>query len=136
MVADNETIHNAIRSRFKSQVADALGLAVQYDNAPVARRDGEQWMRLTIRDGEWRQQTIGAQRRYRNNGLAIASIFVPANQGDRDALTIADAIVSAFRGVTVDDVRYLTPSVRSAGLQQNEWQVNVHIPFVADDNET
>lgn len=130
---DNETIHNVLRSRFQQQIADVLNLQVQYDNAPVARVNGEPWMRFTIRQGDWTQQTTGSLRRFRNYGIATASIFVPANQGDRDALQIADQIVSAFRGVTDTGVTCQTPSVLTVGKVQNEWQVNVHIPFTADD---
>ena len=45
-------IANAIRSRFKTQVADVLSLATQYDNHKLDNPDNAEWCRLTVKFGE------------------------------------------------------------------------------------
>jgi hypothetical protein len=130
---NRENMYNAIRSRFKTQVADkTAGLVVIYDNAPFTDSD-VRWVRFTIKTGDTTQRTIGAQKTYRTIGIAIAQIFVPVDQGDRDALQLADTITAAFRSVTDQGVRYQTPSTKNVGRTDQWWQVNVTCPFFADE---
>lgn len=125
-------IHNAIRSRFKTQVADAQSVSTQYDNAPFAE-PATIWVRWTVLDGESDQVSLPSPTaRIRRTGVAIASIFAPLEQGDSAALALADTIAAAFRRVTADGVTYFTPSATPIGRDGASWQLNVVCPWYSD----
>jgi len=128
-------IANAIRSRFKAQVADVLSLATQYDNQKLDNPDNVQWCRLTISPGQTTQESIGnpAGQRFRTPGVMIAQIFCPVGAGDGGLWDLADSIESAFRCVTDSGVTFRTPYSYKVGRKGNEWQINVNCPFYADD---
>lgn len=131
----SEAIANAIRSRFKTQVADVLSLPTQYDNHKLDNPDNAQWCRLNIKCGETFQVSIGAPgtQRDRTHGVVIAQLFGPVGAGDGALREIADAVRVAFRRVTDAGVTFATPSVHEQGLFEDSWQINVVCPFYADD---
>ena len=128
-------IANAIRSRFKTQVADVLSLGTQYDNQKYDNPDNAKWCRLTVKFGETIQKSVGspAGNRDRTSGVVMAQLFCPAGKGDSDLLAIADAVVTAFKRVTDTGITFATPSSDVRGRVGNEWQINVNCPFYADD---
>ena len=128
-------ITNAIRSSFKTQVADVLSLTTQYDNQSLDNLDNVQWCRLTISLGETLQKSIGnpAGQRFRTSGVMTAQIFCPVGAGDGGLWDLADSIEAAFRCVTDTGVTSKTPSSYKAGRDGGEWQINVNCPFYADD---
>lgn len=131
---DWEALHNVVRSRFKTQIADVQSVTVQYDNAPFTEPEDATWVRWTIVPAQTSLVAIGGtSRRYRTVGLAVASIFVPVESGDALALRLADAVATAFRCVTDTGVVFSSPSVINRGRDENWWQVNVECPFYADD---
>jgi hypothetical protein len=126
-------IHIAIRSRFKTLVADAQSVATEYDNAPFTPPDGTIWARWSVLDGKSDQVSLRSPTaRYRRTGVAIASIFAPLVKGTAAALALADTVVAAFRTVTADSVTYWTPSVQVIGREEPWWQVNVVCPWYSD----
>lgn len=128
-------IANAIRSRFKTQVADVLSLVTQYDNQKFDNPDNAKWCRLTIKFGETIQKSVGSPtgNRDRTSGVMIAQLFCPVGAGDGELLTVADAVITAFRRVTDTGVTFSTPSASGGNRNGNEWQINVNCPFYADD---
>ncbi len=128
-----EALANAIRSRFKTEVADAQSLATIYDNDPSdPPTDNSLWCRLTVLDGETRRITVGVKQ-YRMVGVAIVQLFGPVGDGTQALSILADAIVTAFRDVTAAGVRYGVPSVQNLGrLEEGHYQMNVTCPFTAD----
>ena len=131
----SEAIANAIRSRFKTQVADVVPLPTQYDNHDTPNPDNAKWCRLTIKTGETFQVSLGApgSQRERTHGVVIAQLFGPLGDGDGDLRDIADAVRVAFRRVTDTGVTFRTPSIHEQGLLGDSWQINVVCPFYADD---
>jgi len=131
----SEAIANAIRSRFKSQVADVLELPTHYDNHKFDNPDNAKWCRLTIKTGETFQMSIGSPdgQRERTHGVMIAQLFGPIGEGDGELREIADAVRAAFRRVTDTGVTFRTPSAHEQGLFSDSWQINVVCPFYADD---
>jgi len=132
---NNESIANAIRSRFKTQVADAIPLSTQYDNHDTDNPDETSWCRLTIKTGKAQQVSIGnpSAQRYRTPGVMIAQLFCPIGKGDSELKGLADSIIAAFRGVTDTGVTFRTPYMNEVGRKDADWQINVVCPFYADD---
>lgn len=131
----HESMANAIRTRFKTQIADAQSLPTQYDNQKYDNPDNVLWCRLTIKFGESLQVASGGAsgNRYRTSGIMYAQLFSPLGKGDKDQLHLADIIKSAFRCVTDSGVKFKTPSIKPKGRFGKEWQVNIECPFYADD---
>jgi len=130
-----DALFNTIRSRFKTQVADALSLPTQYDNQEYENPDDGNWCRLTIMPGETMQASIGSPsgNRERTVGAMIAQLFAPLSHGDGDILEIAESIRAAFKRVTDGAVTFRTPYLVRRGRQIDSWQINVVCPFYSDD---
>lgn len=130
-----ETIENAITSRFKTQVADALSIDVHYDNQEFTEPYDTKWIRLLVRPGDTERMSYGGStNRFRTHGVAIAQIMVPAGEGVEPAKEIADTIAAAFRSVTAGGVVYGVPYQQSVGRSgKQEWQLNVTCPWHADE---
>jgi len=132
-----EALHNAIRSRFKTLVADVLSLATIYDNDPTKPpTDNSLWCRFTILDGQSRRIVNGIPE-YRLVGVAIAQLFGPIGAGDKVLQQKADAVVSAFRSQSADGVRYGDAYEQRVGQTRegDYYQINVACPFAADTQE-
>ena len=128
-------IQNAIRTRFKTLVADVRNLPTQYDNHAFDNPDNKLWCRLTINFGDSSQKSFGntGNRRFRNIGVVTAQLFGPLGVGDKTISETAVAIKAAFRGVSDSSVVYRTPSIKRIGRVGSKWQINVNCPFYADD---
>lgn len=132
-----EDLHNAIRSRFQTQVADAQDLPTIYDNDPAAPpADGSLWCRFVILDGQSRQTVCGVTE-YRLVGVAVASLFGPLGWGDAALQRTVDAIIAAFRGQSAAGVRYGDAYEQRVGQtdEGDYYQINVVCPFQADTQE-
>ena len=129
-----EAMANAARSRFKTQIADAYSLPVQYDNQDYDNPDNTLWCRLSIRFGETAVVEIGGSggNKYRTQGIMYAQLFAPTGEGDKNILQMAGRINSAFKCVSQSGVNFKTPSIKQVGRLGSEWQVNVVCPFYAD----
>jgi len=128
-------IANAIRSRFKDQIADVLPLTTQYDNQSLSNPDNEIWCRLTINSGETTQKSIGnpGANRERTPGIMTAQLFGPIGNGDGNLKEKAESIRVAFKRVTDTGVSFGTPKIYEVKRIGKEWQINVNCPFYADD---
>jgi hypothetical protein len=132
-------IANAIRSRFQTQIEEGQSVTVKYDNEDANQApDGEKWIRFTILEGQSFQMDLGSNKTFRNPGVAVAQIFVPAGHGTKDAEDLADAIRTAFRAQAAGGVTYQTPYLAPVGNPSNGdwWQLNVNCPYFADDTES
>ncbi len=130
-------LHSAIRSRFKTEVADALELTALYDNdSSGAPTDGSAWCRLTILDGKSRAIVCGVTE-YRLVGAAIVQFFGPTGRGDKTLQSYVDTVIAAFRGQTASGVRYGDAYEQRVGetAEGNYYQINVVCPFTADTTE-
>jgi len=127
------SLANAIAVRFRDEVATPRALATIYDNDPAdPPKDGSLWCRFSVRDGESQRITAGV-RQYRTVGVAIAQLFASLGEGTKDLREAAGAIVTAFRNVTADGIRYGVPYLNNIGNDQNgKYQLNVTCPFQED----
>lgn len=129
-------LHLAIRTRAKAVIVDGSLLPIGSTNLdPNSKFSPPKttYAVLTVRLGSSFQASCGGTTRlFRTPGLAIFQVFAPVDSGEAPALQLADAIADGFRGVTVGNVMYETPSVQTVGRQEDLWQVNVTCPFEAD----
>ena len=130
-----ESLANAIRSRFKTLVVGATSLVVAYDKVQCQEPEDAVWVRFSVLTGDTLQASLGASKRFRTVGVAVAQIFQPINQGDKDALVLADTIKSAFRATSISGVTFRTPSLRRVGRDAKWYQLNLNCPFYADEIE-
>ena len=131
-----EAIANAHRTRFGTEIEDGQNVAVQYDN------DGEfvipedtKWIRFSPGFLGAQQISAGTDPKFRITGLFSAQIMVPIHDGDKAAMELADAIVTAFRATTADGIVYRTPAVGLGHRSEPDskwWQVNVTCPWYAN----
>jgi len=135
-----EAIANAIRSAFKTNIADANSLLTLYDNQDEGtfdKPDNAMWCRLSIRDGDNNQVATGGSggNTFRRSGVMIAQLFSPLGLGDKDQREMAGKIEAVFRCTTISSVKFRTPDMNTVGRTQggDEWQVNVTCPFYAND---
>jgi len=130
-------IHSAVRYEWKNQIADPQGLWTIYDNSDIAPPvDGRNYCKLDVIADDTRRITIGVKQ-YRTVGLAVAKLFCASEAGDGELLEIAAAVEVAFRDETLSGVKFKTPHTRTIGKitkAGNEYQVNVYIPFDAEDS--
>lgn len=126
-----EAMSNTIRSRFHTLIAVAETVDVHYDNEIKNKPADKIWIRLNILPGQTTQVQIGAT--YRTVGIVIAQIFLPLGRGTKNLHSMADKVKTAFRAVTVSGVVFRAPSETNVGRTENWWQLNVTIPFYADD---
>ena len=129
------TAAGLIRARFSTQITTGQSLTTIHDNVPdSAIPTTGRWCRLSLRFGEQRARTIGADAaQYQTIGVAIAQVFAPLGDGDGVVLQLADAIVTAFRGVTLAGppvIHFDSPYLSTdPALDGALWSVNVTIPF-------
>lgn len=130
-------IFEAIRSRFKTQVTDPLGLRTIHDNAPIPEGQTAQWCRFSLQIDQNQQVSTGnvGGRRFRLTGTATVIVLVPLAKGDAAALAIADTIVTAFRNVSIaPQISFLGVGVVGTAEQDAAWcRRRVQIPFRADE---
>ena len=130
------TAHSAIRQRFEAQWG--VTAPVQYPNTSFTPPNDAAWVRLTIADAgaTWASFGDPGNNVERNVGLVTVQIFVPVDQGEGEALELADqarAVFRSWRDVT-SGVRFLVPPyARQIGDDGKWYQVNVLASFQWDD---
>ena len=127
-------IFTAIRERWEAQVATPSVLPTVYDNAPEPTK-AAQWARLSVQIDSTAQASMGVPVRYRSRGAAVVALVTSAEKGDAALLTLIDAIVTGFRGVTLTtpEIRFDSPTPIGSPVIDGPWFTRtVRIPFIAD----
>jgi hypothetical protein len=76
---------------------------------------------------------MGEQRLYRHLGVIDMAIFVPAGSASKSALVLADTAAAIFRGVTFGGIVCRAPEIRSVGVQEGWFHVNVSVSYSRDE---
>ena len=113
---------------------------VSWPNVNFTRPANASWVRYTNLPASSSQATLGpfGGRTYRTRGLVIVQVFTPDNSGAPENNALCEDVISIFRGVTADGVRYSgpqgeAPRVRSVGNDGSGWfQQNVECPWMGD----
>jgi hypothetical protein len=125
---------------------DAQRIAVQnyvkanWSSTPIVYDENDppvhqmQWIRVTFADAPSFQASIGGSSvRYRHPGLLIIEVYVTEDVGRGAATRYGDTIAALFRGRTVGDTLFRSPTVRQVGRDKGWYRVNVEIPFQRDE---
>jgi hypothetical protein len=125
-----------IRDRFSSLITTAESLVTVHDNTPNQAIPAEgRWCRLSMRIGLQEQLSVGGPQagHFRTTGVALVQLFEPVGQGDGTQLELVDAIVDAFRGVSLSGpppVHFDPPYVSSPPtFDDGFWLMVVTVPF-------
>lgn len=78
------------------------------------------------------QITLGTTATHRHTGIVFVSVFVPLDDGEVAALTLADTAAAIFRGQSTSGITFRSPSVVQVGPDGAYYQVNVSAPFWRD----
>ena len=134
-MTDQGEIFQAIRSRFATEIGTGQSIDVVYDNGPEPASIKQSWCRFTVQVDNQEQISMGTVR-YRMTGMATARLFTPIAKGDGPSIDLADAVVTAFRGVrlTSPDIVFTPPpGIIGMADQEDAWCIRtVQIPFRAD----
>ena len=132
-----ETQDNAIRTRFDGLWTGGSNHPVAYPNAEFVKPTNSPWLQFVMQDAGANQVSMGdpGNNFHRHTGLLTVMIFTPLNQGDAEALQIADEVGAIFRGwqdPTTKVFFRLPPFVRRIGAESKWYHVNLLCPFERD----
>lgn len=134
-MTDQADIFQAIRSRFQTEIGSELGISVVHDNGPEPASISASWCRFSVSAEQPTQATMGTVF-YRMTGTATVQLFTPIAKGDGASIDLADAIVTAFRGVRIasPQIRFTPPpGIIGTADQEDAWCIRtVLIPYAAD----
>jgi hypothetical protein len=129
---DFESAANTIRQELSDNIS---GYDIAWPNVSFTPPADTPWLRFTITEGEAANAGFGgSQNLYRHPGNVIVQVFVPANEGDGRARSIADLVAAVYRGKRLTPgIRFFdAPYVNTVGRDGDWWQVNVICPFAYD----
>ena len=133
----HEEMHNAIRSRFDTQIVSGGAIAeVVYDNERESTAADSVWAECIVADTDTELIANGGAQTYRKRGELVAKVNGPLGQGDGLMLRAVDAVRSAFDRVTAGDVTYGVTSTGLIGRTDQWWRVESTTPFYSDDLAT
>lgn len=128
-------LSSAIHARWQ---ANWTYTATAYDNRPFTDTPGASWARISVRDGDARQVTIGPATMDRHAGVVMIQIFTPLFRGSEQNRWLADKAAQIFRKVSVPITNYgqvtfsVPYMVASEQSGDNWWQVTVVCPYAFD----
>lgn len=124
----------AVRARFIAEVATPNSLVVVYDNGPVPATATPRAVVTVSIDAE-QQLTMGA-RKFRATGALEVQLFVPRERGDAALLALAQDVLDAFQGVTLNSplVRFTPPPSLVGAVDYDDAMARrtVRVPFLTD----
>lgn len=132
-------MHNAVRSRWDTEIRQALQTPTLYPNQRDRLGRRQVTADLEIESTATELQAWGGETGpcYRKRGSLVVALRDEVGHGDADLLEKAEQIRQTFRHLTVDGVTYEVPSVSAAGRDvgtfEQFWLVNIEAPFYADD---
>lgn len=126
-----QTALAAIEQRFQTQWGTTT--PVQWPNRNYEPVAGDEWVRLTVLDGQSFMAGMGfSSNLFRHPGLIIVSIFVPRGSGERRVNELVDSVSGIWRNAQFGEILCRAPSVEKVGESGEWYQVNVSVPFQRD----
>lgn len=98
--------------------------------------DGSSWIRISVQNNISNHKSCGPNKLTRREGIVFIQVFVVKDSETDEANTIIDALVAIFETKLLAGVTFKSPNVREVGLSEGWYQINISVPFWADDITT
>lgn len=127
-------IRSAIIQRYKNA---ALSVPTAYPNAQFTEPDSSSpFIRLFVMVSDSVPATLGTSGQDRHDGLLQLHLMYPANEGEGDAVSMADTLLSWFRAGMVEtyngqDVYFLGGSRSPGQIEEGRWRITLNIRWYA-----
>lgn len=105
--------------------------AVEYENVPIDLAKIDEYVSLTILEGESRQVSLGPSGEYTVPGFVVVSIFTKRDIGTARSRQLSDHVANIFRGLKIDTVLFYVPKGITVHNKTSYFQCNVSAPFIA-----
>lgn len=105
---------------------------IAWPNSAFRPVTGAAWLEARVVTQDAFNVDLVSNRRVRHPGLLSLTLYVPANEGDGEALAMADTLSAIFRNVNVSGCIFRAPTVRPLGADGAWYRVQVDAPFWRD----
>lgn len=131
-----DPIRKLIEVHFNTEWTAVGGsVPIEWEEVPFNQPASGTWIRVSIRDGQGFQASIGSKRLEKQPGVVMIGVFVPKNDGTGKIRGIADKAGQALRYRQLTDgsvtVSFEAPFVTRGPEQETHLQLNVNVPFEA-----
>lgn len=123
------TIQQEIESGFAAEWG--VITPVEYQNVQLDTSAVNEYVSLTIQEGDASQASLGESGDFVINGVVIIAVFTKRDIGTKRSKEIADLIADYFRAKKLTTVRFQVPRGVSVPNKTNWFQYNVTVPFYA-----
>jgi len=123
--------HRAIELRLEDNWGEETEIA--FKNVEFESDDYDEWIRLTIIDGDSKQMSLEETPLHRRVGLIIIQVFVRPDTGTKRIEELAGRAADIFRAVQFDGITCRSPMYREIGDAKNWFQANVETEFYVDE---
>lgn len=113
-----------------------------FDNEAYDPPVNSAWVRVVVRHQVSTLEAIGGSGQgglnlYQRRGSCVIQVFTPANQGVRNADTLAQTARAIFEGITLSSnaIRFNNVDIQEIGESDNWYQVNVEAEFQYDERK-
>lgn len=89
----------------------------------------EEWVRLTILNGDSFQASMGDDPAFRYPGVVIVQIRIRKDKGSGRALALADLVDSLFRTLVLGNIRFKVPRLDRGPIDEEWFILNVSVDF-------
>ena len=133
MSTNYETILNALRTDFDTNIATGLSLPTHYENFPFTVPAASIWAQWFVKFGEEDQVEFGTTKRIRTVGRMYVNLFTVPETGDAPSIPKVDAIADRYRATSaLAGVVFRTPAVSKGGIEADWFKTSVECPFYLD----
>jgi hypothetical protein len=107
---------------------------IEYQNIQYDLDRTKSFIRVNIFRGDAPQKTMGGPtgNTFRQLGVIVIQIFVPSDNGTKDANDIASELCTIFRNKQFDGVTCYSPGINDIGDVEGWYQINVNCDFHYD----
>lgn len=111
--------------------AAAPGTPLTFENEKFEPPEGQPWVRLTVRNIQAVQRTLGrpGNRRFQRDAMMLAQVFVPGDTGTKESDSLTEALRGIFEGVSFDGLDFRAVSTREVGVDNGWHSTLVEGPF-------
>lgn len=129
-----ETERQLIETEFQTQWAGRT--PVQYGDIAIDAPDGDDWVRITILNGQGTQGSVGSpgSNLVRHTGVVAIQVHCPLGSGQARFTPFAQAVEDIFRNKTIENLRFGIPYVSGGAIQNGAFTSRTMMcPFTRDE---